>query len=98
MPLLSLHNTGDLNVPISQEAEFRRRVEAAGAGDLLVQRAIRDGGHCMFTAAELTTAWKDLRSWVVDGQKPGGDDMLGDLTDVGRQFTNPIRRGDPGTR
>ncbi|MCK6501761.1 MAG: hypothetical protein L6Q38_19980 [Nitrospira sp.] len=98
VPLLSLHNTGDLNVPISQEAEFRRRVEAAGAGDLLVQRAIRDGGHCMFTAAELTTAWKDLRSWVVDGQKPGGDDMLGDLTDVGRQFTNPIRRGDPGTR
>jgi len=98
VPLLTLHNTGDLNVPISQESEFRRRVEAAGAGDLLVQRAIRDGGHCMFTAPEMTTAWNDLRSWVVDKRKPKGDDMLGDLTDIGRQFTNPIRLGDPGTK
>jgi hypothetical protein len=34
--------------------------------------------------------------WVRDGVRPAGDDLSGDLTDIGRQFTNPIRPGDPG--
>jgi alpha-beta hydrolase superfamily lysophospholipase len=97
-PLLTLHGTGDLFVPISMEQSYRRKADEAGAGDLLVQRAIRSGGHCKFSEAELETAWKDLVSWVEDGEQPEGDDLLGDLSDAGRQFTNPIRDGDPGTR
>ena len=62
-----------------------------------MQRIIRDGGHCKFSAEEMTAAWNDLRAWVTDKQKPKGDDVLGDLSDAGRQFTNPIRPGDPGT-
>ncbi|MBA4180604.1 MAG: hypothetical protein C0506_08465, partial [Anaerolinea sp.] len=59
-PLLTLHGTGDLFVPISQEQLYRKSVEAAGRGDLLVQRAIRSAGHCRFSAEELTTAFTDL--------------------------------------
>ncbi|MCC6382463.1 MAG: phthalyl amidase [Dehalococcoidia bacterium] len=97
-PLLTLHGTGDLFVPITNEVSYRQKAEAVGSGGLLVQRAIRAPGHCTFSDAELTTAWNDLVAWVKDGKKPAGDDLLGDLTDVGRTFTNPLRVGDPGTR
>lgn len=96
-PLLTLHNTGDLFVPITQEQYYRRAVEAAGKGDLLVQRAIRAGGHCKFSDEELTTALKDLVAWVRDGKKPRGEDLMGNLENAGREFTNPLRAGDPGT-
>lgn len=96
VPLLTLHNTGDLFVPIHMEQSYRAKVEAAGAGDLLVQRAIRAGGHCQFTPAELVTAFEDLVAWVRDGVKPAGEDLTGDLRNAGLQFTNPLREGDPG--
>lgn len=97
-PLLTLHNTGDVFVPITQEVAYRDKVEAAGKADLLVQRAIRDGGHCLFSDAEYTRAWNDLVGWVEDGTKPDGDDFSGDLRDIGRKFTDPLRPDDPGGR
>lgn len=97
-PLLTLHNTGDVFVPITQEQSYRRKADAAGRGGLLVQRIIRDGGHCEFSEQELTRAWNDLTLWVTAGTRPGGDDVLGDLSDAGRAFTDPIRPGDPGNR
>jgi alpha-beta hydrolase superfamily lysophospholipase len=96
VPLLTLHNTGDLFVPISMEQSYRAKVEAAGRGDLLVQRAIRAGGHCKFSEPELTAAFADLVAWVKDGTKPKGEDLTGDLMNAGLEFTNPLRAGDPG--
>jgi pimeloyl-ACP methyl ester carboxylesterase len=95
-PLLTLHGTGDLFVPISIETAYRQKVDAAGAGSFLVQRAIRSAGHCQFSDAEYTQAFNDLVAWVKDGKKPAGDNISGDLSDIGKQFTNPIRPGDPG--
>jgi len=97
-PLLTLHGTGDLFVPITQEQSYRQKVQAVGKSDLLVQRAIRSPGHCQFSAQEETTAWNDLVNWVVNGKKPAGDDLSGSLADIGRQFTNPLRPGDPGNK
>lgn len=97
-PLLTLHGTGDVFVPISIEQDYRQKVEVAGKGDLLVQRAIRVGGHCKFSGAEYTQAFSDMVGWVEDGKKPAGDDLMGDLMDIGKQFTNPLRPGDPGRR
>lgn len=96
VPLLTLHNTGDLFVPITMEQYYRDKVAAAGKSDLLVQRAIRAGGHCKFSEAELTTAFADLVSWVRDGKKPKGEDLSGNLMNAGLEFTNPMRPGDPG--
>lgn len=95
-PMLTLHTTGDAFVPISQERDYRRLVDAAGSGNLLVQRAIRRPGHCQFTDAELTRGFADLVNWVENGVVPAGDDLAGDLRDVGRQFTVPLLPGDPG--
>jgi hypothetical protein len=95
-PLLTLHGTGDLFVPISIERDYKAKVQAAGKSDLLVQRAIRSGGHCKFSEGELTTAFSDLVAWVKNGTRPKGEDLSGDLTNAGKEFTNPIRPGDPG--
>jgi len=95
-PLLTIHGTGDLFVPISLEQQYRRAVDAAGAGGYLVQRAIRRPSHCAFTDAERQRAFDDLVSWVERGEKPAGEDLLGDLTNAGRPFTLPLAEDDPG--
>ena len=96
-PYLTIANTGDFFVPISQQQIYRRAVQAAGRDDLLVQRAVRRPGHCNFTAAERIRAFDDLVRWVEDGVRPPGDDLLGDLTNVGLAFTEPLLPDDPGT-
>lgn len=97
-PLLTLHETGDLTVPISAEQSYRKKAEAAGNGGLLVQRIIRSGSHCAFSDAEVIRAWNDLARWVAGDEKPEGDDVLADLSDAGRTFTDPLRPNDPGNR
>lgn len=52
LPLLTLHSTGDGQVPIDQAQVLHERVDAADRSDLLVQHVIEDPGHCGFTAAE----------------------------------------------
>jgi hypothetical protein len=94
--LLTLHNTGDLFVPIFLEQVLKRAVDAAGRDDLLVQRIIRSPGHCTFSPAEAIRAFDNLVRWVCDGVRPDGDDVLGDLSDAGRRFTDPLRPNDPG--
>jgi hypothetical protein len=76
VPVLTLHNLGDLFVPIHNEVEYAKRVQANGKSHLLVQRAIRGVNHCNFTPAELSGAFLDLVSWVETGVKPAGDDFL----------------------
>lgn len=96
-PLLTLHTTGDAFVPFALEQDYRRTVDGAGRGDLLVQRAIRRPDHCQFTDAELNQAWDDLVGWVEHGVKPEGDDVLSpDLSQIGLKWTKPLLPGDPG--
>jgi dienelactone hydrolase len=96
-PMLTLHTTGDHFVPISQERDYRVLANAAGSGDLLVQRAVRRPDHCQFSEAERTTAFDDLIGWVENGVHPQGDDFSsGDLSNVGLRFTTPLLPGDPG--
>ena len=95
-PVLTLHTTGDMVVPISNQQALQRAVDAAGRSDLLIQRIIRAPGHCTFSGQEQVQAFADLVTWVVAGVRPEGDNVLGDLSDAGRKFTNPLRPGDPG--
>ncbi len=76
IPVLTLHNLGDLFVPFLNEVEYAKRVDAQGKSDLLVQRAIRGVLHCDFTSAEFAGAFLDLVGWVEAGVKPAGDDVL----------------------
>lgn len=91
IPVMSLHDIGDLFVPLSMDQIYDREMIAHGQGDLFVDRAIRGTGHCEFSDAELSNAFSALVSWVDNGVHPAGDDIL-DPTAVasasfGCQFT-----------
>jgi pimeloyl-ACP methyl ester carboxylesterase len=96
-PLLTMHGTGDMYVPIHLQQILNRAVSAAGKTPLLAQRMYRIPGHCGFSTAEQGKAFDDLVKWVREGARPEGDNVFGDLRDAGRRFTNPLRPDDPGT-
>jgi pimeloyl-ACP methyl ester carboxylesterase len=95
-PILTLHTTADMVVPVVSAQALQRAVDAAGNGRLLVQRLIRAPGHCTFSGPEQSQAFADLVKWVRVGERPDGDTVLGDLSNAGLKFTNPLRPGDPG--
>jgi pimeloyl-ACP methyl ester carboxylesterase len=96
MPLLTLHTTGDGQVPINQALILRDRVEAAGRSDLLVQRVIEDPGHCGFTTGEQEAAFGALADWVERGDEPAGTELgVDDLTHLDRTFEDHSRTAAP---
>jgi pimeloyl-ACP methyl ester carboxylesterase len=95
-PLLTMHGTGDLYVPIVLEQALKRAVAAAGNDGRLVQRIYRIGAHCQFSQPEMVKAFDDLTQWVRQGTRPDGDEVLGDLSNAGMKFTDPLRPNDPG--
>jgi pimeloyl-ACP methyl ester carboxylesterase len=95
-PLLTMHGTGDLFVPIFLEQTLKRAIIAAGTDNMLAQRVYRIAGHCGFSQSEQIRAFDDLVKWVRDGIKPAGDDVYGDLTNAGTTYTDPRRPNDPG--
>ena len=95
-PVLTMHGTGDLFVPVFLQQTLNRAVAAAGKQDLLVQRLMRIPGHCGFSVQEQIRAFDDLVAWVRQGTKPPGDNVFGDLSNAGLTFTTPLRPNDPG--
>ncbi len=95
VPLLTLKGTGDLFTPISLDAAYARRVEAAGDRANLVQRAVRRAGHCDLSFAEGLAAVIDVTRWLDEGLAPAGEDLTGDLRAAGVAFTSPFDVDDP---
>ncbi len=92
IPVLTMHNLGDLFVPYHNEVVYAQETAARGNSHLLVQRAIRGVGHCGFTVSEYETAFADLVNWVETGERPAGDVVLDPAAvaapDYGCQFTD----------
>jgi hypothetical protein len=99
VPVVTLHNLGDMFVPFRHEQFYRKRVEANGNGDLVVQRAIRSSPHCDWRAAELIEAFQAMVDWEQNpGNPPAGDAVSRDAIsdpDYGCQFTREQRDGIP---
>jgi pimeloyl-ACP methyl ester carboxylesterase len=70
IPMLTLHTRFDPTVPIVTEAIYQQKVQAAGSGNLLVQRTTNAFGHCAFTPQEIVQGFTDLVGWVEQGVKP----------------------------
>ncbi|MFI2650115.1 hypothetical protein [Micromonospora fulviviridis] len=93
VPVLSLHDLGDLFVPFSMEQAYARDTAWHGRSRLVVQRAVRAAQHCEFSPAEAGAAWDDLVSWVRTGQRPAGDAVTDRKAvaapDFGCRFSDP---------
>jgi pimeloyl-ACP methyl ester carboxylesterase len=99
VPVLAIHETGDARVPFSLQQAYRRRTLAAGTSNLLVQRAIRWGGHCAFDGEAREQAFDDLVAWIERGVKPDGDDVLAaDVSKLGLRWTPLLHPDDPAQR
>ena len=101
VPVVTIHTLGDLYVPFSMEQIYKRRADAAGTSQWLVQRAIRGIAHCDFTLAEQTAAFDAMTKWEQQGVKPEGDDVLNPATvanpNYGCRFTNNTVTTDAGS-
>lgn len=99
MPVLTLHNTGDLFVPLFNEEGYAAEVAINGLADNLVQRTVRAAGHCDFTGEELGGAFLELVGWIASGTKPAGENLLDPAVtadrDLGCAFTSETREGMP---
>lgn len=83
VPLISLHDTADMEVPFRLEQDYRRRTIAAGTSDLLVQRTQRHAAHCAADREVREQAFDDLVAWIERGTVPRGEDVLGDVSKLG---------------
>jgi len=100
IPVLSMHDIGDLFVPFKMEQIYAQRAAAHGESRLFVSRAIRGVGHCDFTQAEFQRGFADLVTWVRTGHRPDGDRVT-DARVVasptfGCKFTDPTPGAHPG--
>lgn len=98
IPVLSIHTTGDLFVPFSMEQIYAREAIANNRDHNLVSRATRAVGHCEFSPEELIETFDDLVTWVEDGVKPGGDDILNPAVVADPLFGCNYSRGNTATR
>jgi pimeloyl-ACP methyl ester carboxylesterase len=86
IPMLTMHNLGDLFVPFHNEVVYAQRAADAGNSDNLVQRAIRGVSHCGFTANEYIQGFSDLVGWVESGVRPAGDVVLDPAVVAGSDY------------
>ena len=70
-PMLALHDSGDPLVPASTAFEYAMTAQRAGHGDNFVQQYVNHEGHCVFTPAEIGTAFDELVKLGRFRQAPG---------------------------
>jgi pimeloyl-ACP methyl ester carboxylesterase len=70
IPVLTLHNQRDPQVPAFHEALLAQAVHAQGADAFLAQRQTNSYGHVNFTPDELVQNFQDMVHWVDTGIRP----------------------------
>ena len=95
VPMLAMKTTGDLFTPIHLDRDYQRLVRESGWERNLVMQAVRRAGHCTFSEREALSAFTAMVGWLSFGFAPGGDDLQGDLSEVGVRFTDPFDEDDP---
>jgi pimeloyl-ACP methyl ester carboxylesterase len=70
VPMLMLSDARDPVVPGFHQTTYAGVVAGMGRQNFLVQRQVPTYGHCVFTPAQLGTAFADLVLWVELGIKP----------------------------
>ncbi len=69
-PMLALHTIYDPVVPMRQLELYQDEVQAAGAGQNLVQQVVDRQGHCDFTQEEVGEAFDQMVRWSEGGSRP----------------------------
>lgn len=95
VPMLTMTTTGDLFTPIHLTRDYQKLLNETGSAAKLVIQPVRRAGHCSFSERESLSAFTAIVAWLGFGLAPAGDDLQGDLSSVGKRFTNPFDEDDP---
>jgi hypothetical protein len=68
IPVLTIHTTGDTQIPVQNEQAYKNVVDAADDASMLRQVYIHRAGHCTFTDAEMLTALHTMVHRLDSGQ------------------------------
>jgi hypothetical protein len=69
-PMLELHDLGDPLVPANSVFAYAERVQRAGHANNFVMQYVPADGHCVFTGAQVGTAYDELTRWIEHGTRP----------------------------
>lgn len=69
-PVITVHGIHDPVAPVSHESAYRRTIEGAGRGDLLVQNFTEEAEHSRLSVPAYPTIFSALMNWIEKGQKP----------------------------
>ena len=69
-PVLTIHTTSDPLVLGADVTEYEEIATLAGTQDLFVARFVAAEGHCMFSAAQMGSAFDALLTWARTGKRP----------------------------
>lgn len=69
-PMLELHDIGDPLVPAYSTFDYALAAQRAGHGDNFIQQYVHHEGHCVFTPAQIGTAFHELTDWIDAGKRP----------------------------
>lgn len=69
-PLITMHGIYDSVITVSQESIYRALVEAAGAGEMLLQTYVTQPGHNPFTADQFLATLTAMEYWLDTGARP----------------------------
>lgn len=69
-PMLALHDVGDPLVPAYVPFHYALAAARTGHGANFVQQYVHHEGHCVFTPAQIGTAFNELTTWVDTHARP----------------------------
>lgn len=69
-PTITLHGINDQVADVSNQAAYRKTIEHAGRGDLLIQTYTNEAEHSRLSVPAYPTIFAALVKWINTGQRP----------------------------
>ena len=86
VPTITMHAIDDPTAFVELEDQYRRTVERAGQGNLLLQVFTKDNEHSYFTDAAYVTAIRALEGWLDRGRRPTASDVAASCAKAASAF------------
>lgn len=88
-PVLTVHGIYDPIAHVSHEATYRRTIEQAGRGDLLVQTFTNEAEHSRLSVPTYPTLFSAMLDWLETGKRPSQESIKAACHVFARKYGAP---------
>jgi pimeloyl-ACP methyl ester carboxylesterase len=88
-PVITLHGIHDPVANVSHQAAYRRTIEQAGRGDLLVQSFTDEAEHSRLSGPAYPSIFSALMKWIDTGQKPTQESIKSSCPEFAEKYREP---------